>query len=298
MQPPPMLHYPPPCFSISTHKRRPAERIRPPIKPPADAAAPAPKPKEDHKSVSLLRLRRLLCCHNSSCRKFSLVSRSLHRTISRTFKLLRKLRTFLSKLDELHPGYNADDFFPQGRTSWDSRHFSCCIICKAPIPSYGCIRTIQARHVLVRKWLRPSESVRSSEVDLSIKFLLSRFPVPPAVFSMRYKEIKLLALAILRSKIDYEDHFLPTATHWTNPVRDVTVYKFALQHMPGPERQDNVWYTWMHCSDYIGATGMFSLGRVLPTDVEVAGIASNTDTFSFYGRVCDSPDSEEECSSS
>ena len=63
--------------------------------------------------------------------------------------------------------------------------------------------------------------------------------------------------------------------------------------MPGPERQDQVWYTWMHCSDHIGATGIFSLGRVLPTDVLVAGTASNADTFSIYGRDCDSPDSEE-----
>ena len=154
-----------------------------------------------------------------------------------------------------------------------------------PIPPYSCIRTVHARRALVRKLMRPTDSIQPSEVDMCILFLLTRFPMPPPVFSMRYKEIKLLALAFLRSKFDYEDHFLPVATHWTNPIQDVTMYKFPLQHMPGPETLDQVWYTWMHCSDHIGATGIFSLGRILPTDVEVAGIASNSDTFSFYGRV-------------
>ncbi|CAE7879746.1 CACNA1G [Symbiodinium microadriaticum] len=62
------------------------------------------------------------------------------------------LTTFLSKLDELHPGYNADDFFPQGMFSFANGY--------DPANRYD-----------LPKW---------------------------------YKEIKLLALAILRSKIDYE----------------------------------------------------------------------------------------------
>ena len=33
-------------------------------------------------------------------------------------------------------------------------------------------------------------------------------------------------MSLLRSKIDYGDHFSQQATHWTHPVQDVTVYKF------------------------------------------------------------------------
>ncbi|CAE7819562.1 unnamed protein product, partial [Symbiodinium microadriaticum] len=70
----------------------------------------------------------------------------------------------------------------------------------------------------------------------------------------RLKELQMLAQGTLRSKIDYGDHVWKVATHWTNEIQNVTVHKFTLQQMPGPPKQDQTWYTWLHGTDHSGVS--------------------------------------------
>ena len=57
--------------------------------------------------------------------------------------------------------------------------------------------------------------------------------------------------------------------------------------MPVPPLQPQNWFVWSHGTDTQGLNGILSIGRVLPTDAEVAG--SSEGTFSFYGRAFDKP---------
>ena len=44
--------------------------------------------------------------------------------------------------------------------------------------------------------------------------------------------------------------------------------------------------------DYTGGA-IIDCGRILPTDVKVAGVPAGEDSFSFYGRATDKPDWQE-----
>ena len=92
----------------------------------------------------------------------------------------------------------------------------------------------------------------------------------------------MLAQAILRSNTDYEDHVLKEATHWTHENQNVTVYEFPLQqHMPGPPKQDQTWYTLASWNRPQWGHRDFCFRKVLPADIEVPSIPPNGDTFSF-----------------
>ena len=69
--------------------------------------------------------------------------------------------------------------------------------------------------------------------------------------------------------------------------KNVAVLQLPLQDMPGPPVQPQNWFVWSHGTDTQGLTGIFSIGRVLPTDAEVSGSAEGS--FSFYGRAFDKP---------
>ncbi|CAE7255104.1 unnamed protein product, partial [Symbiodinium natans] len=53
------------------------------------------------------------------------------------------------------------------------------------------------------------------------------------------------------------------------------------------------WYLWGHGTDYTGGTDILACGRILPTDVKVAGVPNGEDSFSFYGRATDKPEWQE-----
>ena len=59
--------------------------------------------------------------------------------------------------------------------------------------------------------------------------------------------------------------------------------------MSGPEAATQNWNTWAHGTDAIGAVGILSIGRALPTDSEVAGVSENEGSFSVYRRAYDKP---------
>ena len=121
-----------------------------------------------------------------------------------------------------------------------------------------------------------------------MRFLLSRFDQEelPAC-SIGRREFFTLVHALLQSKLSYEDHFVRGAMFFQSREKNVAVLQFPLEDMPGPPLQPQNWYVWSHGTDTQGLNGILSIGRVLPTDAEVAG--SPDGALSFYGRAFDKP---------
>ena len=122
-----------------------------------------------------------------------------------------------------------------------------------------------------------------------MRFLLSRFSNPaelPAC-SIGRKEFFTLVHALLQSKLQYEDHFAEDAMFFQSREKNVAVLQFPLVDMPGPPLQPQTWYVWSHGTDTQGLNGILNIGKVLPTDAQVAGSAEGT--FSFYSRASVGP---------
>ena len=158
------------------------------------------------------------------------------------------------------------------------------------VANVAAICTNKGRAAIVRKFQRPYSSLRDPERTHCIRFLMSLFHEKPPPCSIGEAQLNNLVTAILQSRFRFERHFVEGATRFESQEQYCTGYRFPLTAMPGPTPVSQNWFEWYHGTAQDGLCGMLCIGRVLPTDRDVACLRPDEHSFSFYGRACSTPD--------